>query len=74
MASALSLIWAADSGDAARREETVARGFLRLSGIMEGELESSSESISRAERPRWVVRALAEARTAGGVRYGRGND
>jgi len=52
----------------------VARGLRRLSGMMEGELVSSNESISRAERPRCVVRAFAAARTVGGVRYGRGKD
>lgn len=52
----------------------MARGLRRLSGIIDGELVSSSESISRAERPRWVVRAFAEARSVGGVRYGRGKD
>jgi hypothetical protein len=40
----------------------------RLEGILEGDVVSSAVSMSRDERPRWAVRALAEARMAGGVR------
>lgn len=49
-------------------------GLRRLSGIMDWLRggSPSSVSISREERPRCSVRALATARRDGGVMYGRG--
>ena len=69
VASASRRICALASGLTARREETVFRGRRRESGIMDCEVEgASSVSMSRDERPRWLVRCFAVARMEGGVR------
>ena len=70
MARALRRIWEFDSGEEARRDETVSRCVRRDAGIMESfeECFVSSVSMSRDERPRCAVRALAAARREGGVR------
>ena len=71
MAKASRRIEAFASGEEARSEETVLRGLRSDAGIMDSSGEEcvlSSVSISSDERPRYAVRALADARMEGGVR------
>lgn len=77
VAKASSLILAVISGFCAIRLVTVVARFRKLAGMNDASPcwgSPACVSRSRAERPRCAVLSFAVARTAGGVRYGRGND